>query len=264
MWYDLPYTDILMQRRFAVNSELAPRRKGEAYLTASGKTLTEDVMELLLDMIVNQGVYKPGDKLPNERQLAAQMGVSRTTIRETIKALSASGVIEIRRGVGNFVSDTPGIPHDPFGFSLEFDKRRLLADWYNVRMILESEAMELVVKNAADEELANCERLYYEEMAAIERGDEDFMRFDMEFHSALAKATHNVVMVRILPALHGWIDYGKAVGELSRLSDRIKENARESHRVILRFLKKRDGKGAALAMRYHMLRAIEDIGAGED
>jgi GntR family transcriptional repressor for pyruvate dehydrogenase complex len=233
-------------------------------MASASKTLTEDVMELLLDMIVNQQLYKPGEKLPNERTLAAQMGVSRTTIRETIKGLAASGVIEIRRGVGNFVSDTPGIPPDPFGFSLEFDKKKLLTDWYQVRTILESEAMELVVQNATDEELEHCEELYKEELKLIDEDDEGFMRVDTEFHRALANATHNVVMFRILPALHGWIDYCRAVEEYSRLSDRLKNNARDSHRVILDYLWRRDGKGAALAMRYHMLRAVDDILAVKD
>lgn len=228
-------------------------------MASAGRTLTEDVMELLIDMIVNQEIYKPGDKLPNERQLATQMGVSRTTIRETIKSLAASGVVEIRRGVGNFVSKTPGIPTDPFGFALEFDKQRLLHDWYKLRIILESEAMEYVVQNATDEELQHCEDLYKQEVELIERDDNGFIEVDTEFHIALAKATHNVVMVRILPALHGWMDYSMAVGELSKHTQNVKLNAQQSHRTILDFLWKRDGKGAALAMRYHMLRAIDDI-----
>lgn len=232
-------------------------------MASGGKTLTEDVMELLVDMIVNQQIYKPGEKLPNERMLAAQMGVSRTTIRETIKALAASGVVEIRRGVGNFVSETPGVSPDPFGFNMEFDKKKLLTDWYQVRAILESEAMELVVQNASDEELQHCEDLYNQELQLISADDEGFMQIDTEFHRALANATHNVVMVRILPALHGWLDYGQAVGEFSKLTDNIMNNACDGHRMILDFLWKRDGKGAALAMRYHMLRAIRDVTQAE-
>ena len=224
-----------------------------------GRTVTEDVMELLLDMIVNKHVYKPGEKLPNERQLAAQMGVSRTTIRETIKALAASGVIEIRRGVGNFVSETPGIVQDPFGFNLEFDKNRLLLDWYRVRTTLEAEAMELVVQNASDEELQYCEELQARMVEMIDNGDENFMDLDIEFHRALANATHNVVMVRILPALLGWQDYREATKELTSRTSELGKNARRNHRAILDFLWMRDAKGAALAMRYHLLKGVEDL-----
>lgn len=232
-------------------------------MNTTGKTLTEDIMNRLLNLIVNEGVYKPGERLPNERRLAAEMGVSRTTIRETIKALSASGVIEIRRGVGNFVSETPGIPRDPFGFSMAYDKKRLLTDWYNVRIILEPEAMELVVQNATDDELHACESLNAREQTLVEQNDETFLKTDNEFHIALASATHNIVMVRMLQALHNWLDYGMTVREYARLADNIRNNARESHRIILDYLWKRDGKGAALAMRYHMLRALDDIRVGD-
>lgn len=228
-------------------------------MNAQGKTRTEDVKTTLQNMIIREGRYKPGEKLPNERQLALDMGVSRTTIRETIKTLAASGLIEIRRGVGNFVSKTPGIPSDPFGFDLIFDKKRLLTDWYSVRTILESEAMELVVQNASDEELLNCRKLAEQENNMIEMGNDEFMTIDTAFHSALAAATHNVVMKRILPSLHGWLDYALAVGEYSRLTENIKKNAMECHLMIMDFLEKRDGKGAALAMRYHMMRAIKDV-----
>lgn len=228
-------------------------------MASAAKTLTEDVTALLLEMIVEQEIYKPGDRLPNERQLATEMGVSRTTIREAIKALAANGVIEIRRGVGNFVSETPGVVHDPLGFNLEFDKKKLLTDWYKVRTTLESEAMELVVQNATDEELRHCEELYEEMVRMIEEGDEDFMKLDTEFHRALANATHNVVMVRILPALLGWEDYIKAVNEFARHTRNIGQNAKEGHRTILDFLWKRDGKGAALAMRYHLIKGVEDL-----
>lgn len=228
-------------------------------MASAAKTLTEDVTELLLEMIVEQKMYKPGERLPNERQLATEMGVSRTTIREAIKALAASGVIEIRRGVGNFVSETPGIVHDPFGFNLEIDKKKLLTDWYQVRTTLESEAMELVVQNATDEELRHCEELYMQMLELIDSGNDNFMKLDTEFHRALANATHNVVMVRILPALLGWEDYIEAVNEFSKLTRNIGQNARNGHRTILDFLWKRDGKGAALAMRYHLIKGVEDL-----
>ena len=241
---------------------MSPSRPGAA------RPLSEQIAAQLRAMIFDQHRFQPGDRLPDERSLAIEMGVSRTSLREAIKILVAGGVLVIRRGVGTFVSETPGKLEDPFGFAFAQDKKKLLEDWYQVRLIVESEAMELVAKNASDEELQGLEDLARRQSDLIlaggrqGKGDDfsySFMALDQEFHAALASATHSAVMGRVLPALHEWVYFGAAVGEYPRLSRQMEENARKSHLTIARFLKLRDGKGANLAMRYHMLQAMEDV-----
>jgi len=229
--------------------------------------LSQIVAQQLEEFIFKDQRFSPGEKIPDERSLAKELGVSRTSLREAIKVLVARGVLEIRRGVGTFVSKTPGRQNDPFGFSLVEDRKKLLSDWYQVRMILESEAMELVARNATEEELQKLEMLADEQVDIVARdkhfiSEENFRSFievDHDFHSTLAAATHSYVMSRVLPALHEWVYFGMAVGEYPNLSQKMQENAQDSHKAIVAFLKKRDGKGACLAMRYHMLRALEDI-----
>ena len=240
------------------------------YNGASGaqKPLSEQIAARLRDMIFEEHRFAPGDRLPDERSLSLEMGVRRTSLREAIKILVAGGVLVIRRGIGSFVSETPGRVDDPFGFAFAEDKKKLLADWYQVRLIIESEAMELVAKNATDEELQSLEELAKRQSDLIEAGggkdggDEfsySFMELDQEFHSALASATHSAVMGRILPALHEWIYFGTAIGEYPRISRQMEQNAKESHLRIAAFLKMRDGRGANMAMRYHMLQALQAV-----
>ena len=125
--------------------------------------------------------------------------------------------------------------------------------------------MDLVVKNATDEELQRLEDLAQSQSNLIDTLTDDansfyeFMAADREFHNALASATHSTVMVRILPALFEWIYFGAAVGVYTRLSFQLWKNAKESHKSIVEFLKKRDSKGATLAMRYHLLQGLEDV-----
>ena len=70
--------------------------------------LSERTSDRLYEMIVDEGCYAPGSKLPNENELSGELGVSRTTLREAISFLVAQGVLEIRRGKGTFVaSDLP-------------------------------------------------------------------------------------------------------------------------------------------------------------
>lgn len=234
---------------------------------ALSQPLSAQVAGQLRDLIFEEHRFVPGEQIPNERSLAKELGVSRPSLREAIKILVANGVLVIKRGVGTFVSETPGRQSDPFGFAFAGDKKKLLSDWYQVRLILESEAMEMIAQNATDEELAKLAALEREENKLIENidfgndqnGGYTFMRADQEFHSALAMATHSSVMERILPALHEWVYFGEAIGEYPRVSRQMQQNAKESHRNIVNFLKKRDGKGANLAMRYHMVRALEDI-----
>lgn len=234
--------------------------------SGAAKPLSEQIALQLRDMIFEQHRFAPGDRLPDERSLAIEMGVSRTSLREAIKILVAGGVLVIRRGIGTFVSETPGKLDDPFGFAFAEDKKKLLSDWYQVRLIIESEAMEMVAKNASDQELQALEDLAHRQSDLIDAGSGggnefyySFMELDQEFHSALAAATHSAVMGRVLPALHEWVYFGAAIGEYPHLSREMEQNAKESHLSIARFLKMRDGKGANLAMRYHMLQALQDV-----
>ena len=228
-------------------------------------SIADQVFEKLERDILS-GKYPQGEIL-SELRLSGELGVSRTSLREAIKTLVANGVLVIRRGVGTFVSETPGRQADPFGFAYAEDKRKLLLDWYQVRLILESEAMELVAKNATDQELDDLVALEEAQRSAVEKSlDRDspesfttFMRADQAFHSALAQATHSTVMNRVLPALHEWAYFNVAAAEYSNFPRQMKENAMASHHSITQLLRLRDGRGANLAMRYHMLRAMEDI-----
>ena len=81
--------------------------------STKAKSLTERTGEALYDMILIQKQFKPGDKLPNEVELSAQLGVSRATLREAIRTLAARGVLEVRRGRGTFVSSRVEEIEDP-------------------------------------------------------------------------------------------------------------------------------------------------------
>lgn len=228
-------------------------------MQSSEHSLSENVAENLKNMILIEKKYKPNEKLPNERALAEQMGVSRPCVREAIKFLVASGVLTIRRGVGTFVSDNPEVHPDPFGFNQIENQKKLLSDWYNVRMILEGEAMKMVVENASDEEIEEIRRFAEEEKQMIIEDNKAFVAADQKFHKALAYATHNDIMIKILPSLHEWMYFGIISNNYEFLAPDLKVNAFENHDKILKFIMMRDGEGAKLAMRYHMLQGLKDL-----
>ncbi len=223
------------------------------------QSLSRNVAEHLRNMILVEKKYEPSEKLPNERALAEQMGVSRPCIREAIKYLVASGVLTIRRGVGTFVSENPDVIPDPFGFNTVGNQKKLLSDWYNVRMILEGEAMKMVVENATDQEIDNIRYLAEEEKKLIIEDNKAFVEADQKFHKALADATHNDIMKKILPSLHEWMYFGIISNNYEMLGPDLKTNAFENHDNILKFIIARDGEGAKLAMRYHMIKGLKDL-----
>jgi DNA-binding FadR family transcriptional regulator len=223
------------------------------------RPLSTQLTDRLASMILNEGVYSPGSQLPTERELSEILGASRTSIREATKQLEARGILVIKRGVGTFVSDNPGVTRDPLGVDNESDIISVLEDWYSVRMILEGEAMELVAKNATDEELKQIREIMEAEVSLANTQDQDFMNEDQNFHCSLARATHNIIMERLIPSLHASVYYDMVKSLYDQLRHRYNRNAINNHERIMLHLEQRDSRGANLAMRYHMLTAIEDV-----
>jgi GntR family transcriptional repressor for pyruvate dehydrogenase complex len=220
--------------------------------------LSRNVANKISAMIIDEKKYLPNDKLPNERVLAEELSVSRTSIREAIKLLVSSGMLTVRRGVGTFVNENPGISMDPLGLSHLEDKKKLILQWFEVRLILESESVRLVVERATDEEIE--EIIAWERKGAelIEKG-EDYVLADQHFHAAIAKATHNEVIKRFIPSIESSVYEALSAAQEGAWFNRSTENALKYHHEIANFIKMRDSAGAVLAMRYHMLKAIDDI-----
>jgi len=148
---------------------------------------------------------RPGDRLPAERLLAAQFGVSRNTLREALRSLENSGLLRLRKGAagGAFVSESNGDAvvtglHDMFRLGSiqpeELTEARVLIESIAVRMACEratADDLAALKENIAAAERAARERVDFYELAAIH----------LEFHRILALATHNPVMVIVMQAL---------------------------------------------------------------
>ena len=217
--------------------------------------LSEQTSDRLYEMIVDEGRYAPGSKLPNENELSEALKVSRTTLREAVSFLVAQGVLEIRRGKGTYVSeDLPAAGMDLT--SLAGLRSRVRAkDLFEMRLIFEPATVALACQRATDDELAQIERKAQRmEHIAAEGGD--WPLADQEFHWAIIKASHNEYMRRLYPIINS------AVNEILQLSQNRKhmqDIAVSDNRLILDFLLKRDGNGASHAMSIHMKHLINTL-----
>lgn len=219
--------------------------------------VSEKIANNIKQMVIEKK-YLPGEKLPNERKLAEEMAVSRTALREALRNLNASGVVVIKRGSGTFISENPGVIDDPLGLAYIVDKGRTLKYWYDVRLILEPEAVCIAAKEATDEEIKSIVELELKIREQV-KNKEEFIEEDLKFHTELARATHNPIMGRLIPLIYKSSNIDDNTFQSNEWYERARANASESHLEIVRFLKRRDAEGARLAARYHLIRAIEDI-----
>ena len=210
------------------------------------------------DRILLEKLYAPNDKLPNEHELAQELGVSRTSIREAVKTLVGKGLLRVERGRGTFVVPRPHSPDDPFGVSYLEDKKKLAAQWFEMRLIMEPGIVRLACTRASEEEIRAilvCER----EAAAIIEQNKNFSQADQKFHAAIAKAAHNDTIERMLPAMRDAIEDILRTSFYSGRQERSRENALTNHRMIARFIEQRDAEGGAMAMYYHIKKGLLDL-----
>lgn len=154
----------------------------------------------LLQLIRERG-FKPGDKLPSERDLAAEFGMSRGAVREALIRLDTLRIVESRPKSGIYLQ--------PYGAERSIEAMVLFAETntplsaaevaqsVELRSVLESEALRLACLRRNDEDLARLRRILQQSEAAIESG-ESLADLDAEFHKAIVAATHNDVLLRFI------------------------------------------------------------------
>jgi GntR family transcriptional regulator, hexuronate regulon transcriptional repressor len=202
---------------------------------------------------ITAGNYKPGERLPSERDLAVAFKVSRPTIREAMIALEIRGLAESRHGSGIYVCDKPAA-QVPAG-DLDIGAFELT----EARRLFEGEAAALAATTITDEQLQELEAIIAEmvdENARKQKGE----IADRHFHVTIARATRNTAITTVIenlwdmryksPLCAYMLERARRVGVQPRISE---------HRKILAALRKHDSKGARKAMRDHLARVIDGL-----
>ena len=129
----------------------------------SGQTRVEFAVNQIIQHILELNM-KPGDQLPNEYELAKNLGVGRSTLREAIKRLVSRNVLETRQGAGTFVSAKNGVPEDPLGltFISEGGDIKLALELSDVRMLIEPACAALAARHAKCDDIEKMKELCYE------------------------------------------------------------------------------------------------------
>jgi DNA-binding FadR family transcriptional regulator len=217
-------------------------------MRAERVSVTSEAIEKVKEMILS-GELQPGAKLPRESELAERLGVSRNSLREAVRALSALNVIEPRQGDGTYVTSlTPELLLDVIGFGIDLVTDPSLLEVFEVRRYLETAATAAAGVSITEDELASL-RECTDRMDRAE-SVEELVRLDEEFHHIVASATGNSVLVALLDNLASRTTRARlwrGVMERGAL-----ERTKQWHRAILEGLEARDPELASSADLMHL------------
>jgi GntR family transcriptional regulator, transcriptional repressor for pyruvate dehydrogenase complex len=221
--------------------------------TAARTTVTQRAIEEIRAKIAT-GELSPGQRLPTERDLAGELGLSRSSMREAIRALTVMGVLEARHGAGIYVTRLePDDLLETFGAVAEISRGPTLLHLVQVRKILEPAAAAAAAARIDEAGLAALRA----EMTAMERGTaaEEIVGHDLEFHRIITEAAGNPVLAAILAGLNSRT-FRARVWRGYREEGVFPRTFRE-HDQIYRALTERDPDGARVAAAVH-IGAVED------
>lgn len=206
--------------------------------------------------MIQEGHYRPGERLPNESALVSELGVSRTPLREAIRALVVLGILETRQGDGTYVTDlTASSLFKAVAYASDLQTTSNPEQLLSVRRALEVEAVGLAAQNAEREQVAQAAHtLDQMDLLAARPWDEStrerMVDLDITFHGQIAQMSGNAVLVALLDAfgMRAVRLRRRAVGDRDETNDRIQAQ----HRAILESIAQGNAQCAQVEMAAHL------------
>ncbi|MEI3337037.1 MAG: FadR/GntR family transcriptional regulator [Clostridium sp.] len=207
----------------------------------------EIIMKQIKD-IVKSGELKRGDKLPSERDLALKLNVSRTSVREAIKALETLGLVQSKHGEGNYIrNDFEDILLEPLSIVfmlLGSNDNEIL----ELRNVIEPEVAKIAAENITNEEIEKIENVIKKLSEATD--SKECASLDKEFHYAIAKASKNHLLSTIVFSISSLIE--EYIDE-SKIYDDKKEEVIKEHKNILKALREHNKEEAFKEAKRHLI-----------
>ncbi len=204
-----------------------------------------------LEKYIFRGEYKADQRLPSEQQLADEYGVSRNVIREALKRLKEHGLIYIRTGSGAYVSKPTTKPvADALNRFISYSFVDIsLSHFYEVRRMIEPESARLAAQRASEQEIENIWSAY-SVMKDYQHDKVQWSQADLDFHLAIASASHNPLVLSILDPLTEPLTKVIAAGLMEKSAT---EAGLEAHKQITETIQNHDPERAYSAMFEHLL-----------
>jgi DNA-binding FadR family transcriptional regulator len=176
------------------------RKNGLLFVAEKRESTVDSVINSVKEALITERLH-PGDRLPSETELSSQLSVSRGSIREAMKILSAFGIVEIRRGDGTYIARSDHkVIFDPFLFSLILSGADI-REMVELRELMEFAIVKLVITNAPREDIQSIEGAIDDMDRRIRENKwnspEELAGSDLNFHRALGRATKNILVQKI-------------------------------------------------------------------
>lgn len=213
-------------------------------------TLGEQVAAQLAEQI-QQGRWKPGDKLPSETELCGTLGIGRSTLREALKSLAFVGLVQMRPGEGTYVLDGSDMLADRIRANGVLKTEQGLRDVSEARLTVETELAALAAERAGRDDLARLSDILQQMKHSLSGGGtvREYAALDVDFHLAIAKASKNQVLYELLSAIRGMLQ--EFIAKSQELPG-IKQSAQDHHTKIYTAIREKNPEKARRAMRAHL------------
>ena len=204
------------------------------------KNLSQKLSEDIISLILEENL-KPGDRLPNESVLSSRLGAGRSSVREAMKLLASRNIVTVRQGSGTYIAASPGMVEDPLGFIFIDNKQKL------VQVLLEPSIAAMAATRADEKDIKKITALC-DEVETLLKNHEDHTQKDIDFHTAIALSSKNVVVLRLIPVINSSIPlFVETTGGI------LRRETIESHREIADAIACRDPLRAQDAMYLHLV-----------
>ncbi|MDF6022078.1 FadR/GntR family transcriptional regulator [Streptomyces sp. JH34] len=202
--------------------------------------VTDEAIERIKGMIVS-GALAPGDRLPKESELAAELGLSRNSLREAVRALSLIRILDVRQGDGTYVTSLdPQLLLEALSFVVDFHRDDTVLEFFAVRRILEPAATAMAALRIEEEQLDALSAQL--DALGPDPSVEALVAGDLEFHRGIARHSGNSVLCSLLDGLSGPTTRARVWRGLTQ-EDAVGRTLRE-HRAILAAMRDRDAEAA--------------------
>jgi GntR family transcriptional regulator, transcriptional repressor for pyruvate dehydrogenase complex len=198
--------------------------------------LTDEAIEKIKQMIIS-GRVRPGEKLPREADLAAELGLSRNSLREAVKALSLINVLDVRQGDGTYATSlAPSLLLEALSFIVDFHRDDTVLEFLEIRRILEPAATALAAVRMPDEDRIELGKVL--DAADASSPVEEFVAADMEFHRLIAVGSGNSVLASLVDNMS--VPTARARVWRGMTEPRAQERTLAEHRAIYTAIVHRD------------------------
>lgn len=210
--------------------------------------VTDTAILKIRDTIVN-GEFGPGDKLPKEPELAERLGLSRSSLREAVKALSLVHVLDVRQGDGTYVTSLePSLLMGAMEFVVDFHADDTVLQFLEVRRILEPAATAMATRQMTEADFDALEA--HLDQIVADPPVEDLVASDLTFHQMIAQASGNAVLISLLESLSGPIQRARIWR--GHMQQNALDRTQTEHRAIVAAMRTRMPDVAAASATVHV------------